>query len=463
MNTQDLILQNLILNEDYLRKTISFIDESYFNDVVCKGIFQKIKAYFIEKNSIPHQNILLTDIVDSKHLDDAEIVEAQDKIKEIYKSSNTIDDLKWLMDETEKWCVDQRVYNAIKKTIAIYDGTDKNSLKSSIPDLLKDAISFSFETDIGKDWESDAENRYDRYHYLEGKIPFDLETLNDITVGGAARKTLNLLIAGVHVGKTMTLVHLAAGYVKLGYNVLYFSLEMDEDQILLRVDANMLKNKIKTVQNLSKESYLKRIEKIKNKGIGKLKVIQFPTSSASVQHFKHTISELETKQGWKPDVVIIDYIGITASSKLKPGSTNSYFYLKSVAEEIRAMAIELDVLIWSASQVNRAAQSSTSIGIEDIAESMGLSQASDLMLALHRTEEMDKLNQIGCKQLKNRYQNMSYRSKFVLGCDYEMQLLSDIDEKDQNLIQDIVDVNQDTLKSKVGKGLRNKTFEDFEF
>ena len=264
------------------------------------------------------------------------------------------------------------MYLSIVKAISIYDGSEKTILSSSIPDMMKNALAVSFKTDIGTDWIEDASKRFDSYEVLENKIPFDIETLNDVTLGGVSRKTLSLILAGVHVGKTLSLVHLSAGYARLGYNVLYISMEMGANEIMHRIDANMLKTPMHLIREMGKEVFMGRIETIKSKGYGRIKAIQFPTSMAHVGHFKNLLNELNIKKNWKPDIVMVDYIGIVASSRIKVGSTNSHFYLKSVAEELRAMAIEYDIAVWSAMQLTRSGMGSSDVEMTDVAECVSL-------------------------------------------------------------------------------------------
>lgn len=314
----------------------------------------------------------------------------------------------------------------------------------------------------GQDWFDDAEERFERYISPQNKIPFDIETLNEITRNGVSRKTLNLILAGIHVGKTMTMVHLASGYARLGFNVLYISLEMSEDDILQRVDANILKVPIQSIIELGKDKFVTKIKKMTLKGYGKVKVIQFPTGSAHSGHFKHILDELYLKKNWKPDVLVVDYIGCVASSRLSQSQTNSHFYLKSVAEELRALAIEYDLACWSGMQVTRSGMSSTDIDLTDIAESIGIPAVCDLTLAATRTEELDNLGQIAIKQLKNRYHNMTLRQKFVLGVDLSRQTIYDVSNSQQNLHQvSSQNVDMESVENKFKKWKGN--FSDVKF
>lgn len=324
--------------------------------------------------------------------------------------------------------------------------------------MMKDSLAVSFKTDIGLDWLDDAERRFDGYCIPENKIPFDLDILNDITLGGTTRKTLSVILAGVHVGKTLTLVHLSAGYARLGYNVLYLSMEMGDNEILHRIDANMIKTPMHLIKEMGKETFMSRMDHIKAKGYGRIKVVQFPTSMAHAGHFKNVIDEFDIKKNWKPDVVMIDYLGIVASSRLKVGSTNSHFYLKSVAEELRALAVEYDVVAWTAMQLTRSGMGSSDVEMTDTAESIGIPGVSDFILAGMRNEETDSLGQIIFKQLKNRFRKMQYRPKFVLGCEFDQQLLFDVSNQEQTLVEPTpaADLDSSSIQAKFESRFRKK-------
>lgn len=331
-----------------------------------------------------------------------------------------------------------------------------------IPELLHESLSICFDSRVGVDWDEDAEARYIRYTTLEDKIPFDLEVLNEITNGGAARKTANLFIAGTHVGKTMGLCHLASGYARLGYNVLYITLEMAEDPILLRIDANMLKTPTDKIIELGDKVYLSRINQLRKKSFGKIKVIQFPTSAASAINFKTVLSELKMKQSWSPDVVIVDYLGIVSSYRLSMAPGQGYYYLKSVSEELRALAIQQNVVLWTAAQLNREGMKSNDVDVGDTAESMGIPFTMDFILALIRTEETDALNQLTCKQLKNRYKNLAYKPRFVIGSDFDKQLFYDVNQSEQNLVIDEPVFDKGEVMKKFEKSYNKKNFGGFQ-
>jgi replicative DNA helicase len=373
LSFEELVLKSLVTNEEVIRLAIPHIKSDYFTDRATKAIFEAIDEYFRTRNILPHKNILLTEVVESDHVNDSNLEQTKEVIAKMYDDEKFIQDNKWVLSQIEKWCSERAMYLAIIKSIAVYDGSDKSLSAHAIPELMKEALSVTFQTHIGSDWSDDAEERFNRYDCPENKIPFDLETLNEITFGGVTRKTLSIILAGVHVGKTMSLIHLASGYARLGYNVLYLTLEMGEDEIMQRVDANMLKVSMHKIKLLGKDAFMNRMNFLRQKSYGRIKVVQYPTSMAHVGHFKTLISEYQMKMNWKPDVVIVDYVGIVASSRIKVGMTNSHFYLKSVAEELRAMGIELDVVVWSAMQLTRGGMGSSDVEMTDIAECVSLS------------------------------------------------------------------------------------------
>lgn len=456
ISIEKLVIQNLAINEPFTRQALPYIKEEYFESKADGALCTIIDDYFRKSGSLPHKNIMLVEIKESEKLNDNDTEEAKSTIVEIF-GSEPLADVAWLLEQTEQWCRDRAMYLSIIKAISIYDGTDKTMTSHSIPDMIKDALSISFETRIGSDWIDDAEARYERYECPENKLAFDLETLNEITLGGVTKKTLSIILAGVHVGKTMSMVHFAAGYARLGYNVLYLSMEMGEDEIMHRIDANMLKVPMPKIKELGKEKFMNRLHYLKQKSYGKIKVIQYPTSLAHAGHFRMAMSELKLKMHWVPDVVMVDYVGIVASSRIKAGSTNSHFYLKSVAEELRAMAIELDVAVWSAMQLTRSGMSSNDVEMTDIAESIGIPGVCDFMLAASRNEEMDAVGQISFKQLKNRFRIMNYRPRFILGSEFDQQLLFDVSESQQTLSEPVAHVDSKSVQEKFESRFNRKS------
>jgi replicative DNA helicase len=458
-----LIIQNLITNPDFTRQAIPYIQKEYFESKTDQAIFESINRYYESNGRAPSKNILMLSVTEDASIGDNDIVETQSLIKSLY-DTDPEQDISWLLSHSEAWCQERAMYLAILKSISIYDGTNKELSPHAIPNLVESALSVSFKTSLGQDWVDDAESRFEHYSDVETKIAFDMETLNDITLGGVTRKTLSLILGGIHVGKTMTLCHLTAGFARMGYNVLYLSMEMGEYEIMQRVDCNMMKTPMDQIANLGKDAYMKRIHYLRSKNYGKIKVIQYPTSMGHAGHFKAAINELKIKTGFVPDVVMVDYVGIVASSRIKIGQTNSHFYLKSVAEELRALAIELDFACFTAMQLTRGGMASTDVDMTDTAESIGIPGVCDLMLAIWRTDEMDQLKQLCCKQLKNRFRQMQYRPRFVIGCEFDQQLLYDVNNSEQTLYQTSgVSYDSSAIKDKFEKNASRKRNVDIDY
>jgi replicative DNA helicase len=449
VTSEKLILSSLVQDEDYVRQVLPFLKSEYFNDKVEKAVFETIRSYLLEYNTLPNKTTLLVDIRNHDDLNEKEIAEAESIIRDIFRIERPTDS-KWLIGQTEEFCRTKAIYNAIVKAISIYDGTDKTMTPHAIPDMIKEAVSVSFDSHIGMDIYDDAGIRYDYYTLPESKIPFDIDLLNDITNGGVSRKTLNVVVAGVNVGKTLSLIHFACAYARAGYNVLYFTLEMREEEILKRMDANMLKTPINELGKLGRETFIDEVEKLRAKSYGKIKVKEYPPGSAHAGHFKHIINELKLKQRFVPDVIMVDYIGITGSSRMRMGQQNSYFYLKAVAEELRALAVETNTILWTAMQLTRSGITNTDVEITDVSESMGIPATADFMISITRTEELDGLGQVLFKQLKNRYGNKTNRLRFVVGVDLDRQTLYNVNssEQDDIIAQERIVTNTTNLKEK---------------
>lgn len=368
ISTERLVLGGLVMSEDFTRQTIPFLQPEYFQNTAEQSVFKTIKKYIHEYKSLPSSTALMLDVKNDMELAERDIASAVDIVNDIYTINVKDLDPKWLVKQAEEFCQSKAIYLAIMKSIAIYDGSEKDLTPHAIPDMVKNAISISFDSHIGKDYYDDAEARYDYYTQPENKVPFDLEILNKITNGGCGKKTLNVIAAGVNCGKTLTMCHLAAAYMKMGHNVLYISMEMSEDEILKRVDANLLRVNINKISELGRDAFLSRVHKIREKTHGKIKVKEFPTGAATCAHFSHLLNELKLKQGFEPTIIIIDYIGITGSSRMKMGVQSSYFYLKAVAEEMRALAVETETVVWTALQLNRQGITSSDVEITDVAE-----------------------------------------------------------------------------------------------
>lgn len=444
---EKLILTGLVTDFEFVKSTIPYIQEEYFHDKNERIVFKKIKDYLNEYNTLPNKLILTIDINNSDNLNVKEAQACNEIIEDVFSIDISEVDKKWLLNQTEKFCQDKAVYNAIMKAISIYDGSDKTSTPHVIPDMIRDAISINFDTEIGQDFFDNAEERFQYYTNPENKIPFDIDVLNKVTNNGVLKKTLNLIVAGINVGKTMTLCHLAAAYMKMGYNVLYISMEMSEHEILKRIDSNILKININHLNRLNRDEYFGRLEKIKQKTYGKIKVKQFPTGTASAAHFSHIINELKNKKRFIPDIILVDYLGICASSRLKPGMHNTYVYLKAISEELRALSIETNTVLWTAMQLNRNGIGTNDVEITDISDSMGVPASADLIFSVSRTEELDALNQLLFKQLKSRYANKTNLLRFVVGVDFEKQTLYDVNQSEQEELVNETATNTEIIKS----------------
>ena len=427
-------LTNLISNEDYARKVLPFIKGNYFDLKEERVIFEEIYNFVDKYKKIPTQTSLEIEVGERKDLTEIEYK----KVVEIIQTLNPVKvDFNWLIDTTEKFCKDKAIYNAIVDGISIIDGKDKDRNRDSIPSILTDALSVSFDNAVGHDYILDADSRFDFYHRIEEKIPFDLEYFNKITKGGLPPKTLNIALAGTGVGKSLFMCHMAANCLSQGKNVLYVTLEMAEERIAERIDANLMNISMEDLQDLPKKMFDDKMAKIMKKTSGKLIVKEYPTASANSNHFRGLIKELAIKKSFKPDIIFIDYLNICASSRFK-GNANvgSYFYIKAIAEELRGLAVETNVPIMSATQTTRSGFISSDVGLEDTSESFGLPATADLMFALISTEELEELNQIAVKQLKNRYNDPTMNRRFVLGIDRAKMKLFDVDIKEQDLVDD---------------------------
>ena len=431
-------LTNLIWDEDYARKVIPFIKPEYYADKNERVIFEEITKFTEKYNAIPTQEALTIELDNRKDVNDDEYK----KIVDIIGSLNKTDvDTQWLLDTTEKFCKDKAIYNAVVEGIGIIDGKDKERTPEAIPSILSEALAVSFDTNIGHDYVEDGSDRFDFYHKKEEKIEFDLDYFNKITKGGLPQKTLNIALAGTGVGKSLFMCHVAASTLMQGKNVLYITMEMAEERIAERIDANLMNITMDDLHSLPKKMFETQLSKIQKKTNGKLIIKEYPTASAHVGHFRSLIKELALKRSFKPDIIFIDYLNICASSRFK-GNANvgSYFYIKSIAEELRGLAVETNVPIMSATQTTRTGFTSTDIGLEDTSESFGLPATADLMFALISSEELEDLNQIVVKQLKNRYNDPTMNKRFVLGIDRAKMRLYDCEQAAQ---EDLVDSGQD--------------------
>ena len=430
-------LTQLVTNEQQARKVLPFMKSDYFADRTERTIFEEITKFVDKYNKIPTQTSLEIEVQGRKDLNEDEYKKV---VAVIQTLSSTDVDFDWLVDTTEKFCKDKAVYNAIVEGISIIDGKDKDRGPDAIPSILTDALAVGFDNAVGHDYLVDSESRFDYYHTVEEKIPFDLEFFNRITKGGLPPKTLNIALAGTGVGKSLFMCHVAANCLSQGKNVLYITLEMAEERIAERIDANLMNISMEDLHDLPKKMFDDKIAKIIKSTSGKLIVKEYPTASAHSAHFRGLIKELAIKKSFKPDIIFIDYLNICASSRFKgQANVNSYMYVKAIAEELRGLAVETNVPIMSATQTTRSGFTSTDIGLEDTSESFGLPATADLMFALISNEELDELNQIAVKQLKNRYNDLTVNKRFVIGIDRAKMQLFDIKNEEQD---DLVDANQ---------------------
>jgi len=454
-----LILRNLLHNEQYTRKVIPFIKDEYFEDTTQKIIFQEVLKFIQEYNQLPTKEILCIEVENRKDINDTSFKEIVHLIEHL---EDVPVELNWLINTTEKWCRDRAIYLALMESIHIADGNDEKKNRDSIPTILSDALAVSFDTHIGHDYLEDYEQRYESYHKKEEKIEFDLEFFNKITKGGIPNKTLNIALAGTGVGKSLFMCHVASSVLLQGRNVLYITLEMAEERIAERIDANLLNVPIQDICELPKSTFETKVNNLAKKTQGTLIIKEYPTASAHAGHFKSLLNELALKKSFRPDIIFIDYLNICASSRYRGNSNiNSYTFVKAIAEELRGLAVEFNVPIVSATQTTRSGYGSSDVELTDTSESFGLPATADLMFALISTEELEELGQIMVKQLKNRYNDPTINKRFVVGIDRAKMRLYDCEQSAQ---ADILDSGQDeeyTYEEK--KTGPKKSFEGFKF
>jgi replicative DNA helicase len=464
MRIETKILSNLVYDEQYCRKVIPFIRTDYFSERK-EAILSKIIVEFFTKYNKPlTKEILSIEVGNRTDINDKELAEINS-----YVDTMTHEEVNesWMLEQTEKFCKDKAVYNAILHSIRIIDGGDKVNTKDSIPSILSDALAISFDNHVGHDYIEDSDARYDYYHRIEEKVPFDLDMFNKITKGGLSKKTLNIVLAGTGVGKSLFMCHVAAGVLTQGKNVLYITMEMAEERIAERIDANLLNLTMDELKVIDKDIFDNRIKKISSKTQGKLIVKEYPTAGAHAGHFRALLEELKLKREFLPDIIFIDYLNICASQRMKQGgSINSYTYIKSIAEELRGLAVEYNVPIVSATQTTRSGFTNSDPGLEDTSESFGLPATADLMFALVSNEELEQLNQIIVKQLKNRYNDPSFYKRFVIGVDRAKMKLYDVEASAQVGLSDAGQVQDDVPmfdKSEFGKRQKAEAFSGFKF
>ena len=435
---ENLVIKNLLLDEEYVRKAMPFIKAEYFSELLEKNLYNVINKYFTEYSALPTKEALEIEVGQLGNISDEQHRQTIQYIRDIDDEKSEYD---WILDTTEKWCKERAIYLALMESIKIAEGNDEKRATGAIPSILSDALAVSFDNHIGHDYLQDYEERYEFYHQTEEKIPFDLEFFNRITKGGLPNKTLNIALAGTGVGKSLFMCHVASSVLLQSKNVLYITLEMAEEKIAERIDANLLSVDIQQLDQLPKMMFDSKVKKIAKKTQGQLIIKEYPTASASVGHFRALLNDLALKKSFKPDIIFIDYLNICASSRYsKLGNVNSYSYIKAIAEELRGLAVEANVPIVSATQTTRSGYGSSDVDLTDTSESFGLPATADLMFALISTEELEEINQIMVKQLKNRYNDPTLNKRFVVGIDRAKMRLYDVEQSAQN---DIVDANQE--------------------
>ena len=457
---EQVILQNLVTDDEYMRKVIPFLKRDYFLENSDRLIFDRIKTFIDEYNTPPNKDALIVAIQNDKTLNEEQYKEVAGIIQELNPTEHNKD---WLYKETEKFCKDKAIYNAILNSIAIIDGRDAGKTQDGIPQLLQDALGVCFDNNVGHDYLENADTRYEFYHRVESRTPFDLDYFNKITNGGLPNKTLNVVLAGTGVGKSLFMCHVAASTLAQGKNVLYITLEMAEERIAERIDANLMNITLDQLKDLPKSLFDNRIEKIRNKTEGRLIIKEYPTAGAHTGHFKALLNELQLKKQFKPSMIIIDYLNICSSSRFKSGSNiNSYTLIKSIAEELRGLAVEEDLPILSATQTTRGGYGNTDVELTDTSESFGLPATVDFMFALISTEELEQTNQIMVKQLKNRYNDPTINKRFMIGVDRAKMKLYDLEQSAQKGLTDAnIDVDREQ-KSNYNMGdAFNKRSRDF--
>lgn len=447
---EEVILSHLAYDEDYTRKVMPFLQEEYFTDFGHKTTYKLIRSYIEKYNNMPSKEALLIELNSVNGMNENGFKSTKELIEGLKKDDT---DVAFLLDSTEKFCQDKALFNAVSKSIQIMDGSDKNHDKGMIPKILQDALAVTFDTSVGHDYLDDFDARYDFYHRREARIPFDLAYMNEITNGGLPGKTLNIILAGTGVGKTMFMCHNAAGNLTHGKNVLYITMEMAEEEIAKRIDANLLNVTLDELMVWPRNTYKKKVEAVREMTVGKLLIKEYPTAAASAHHFRALLNELALKKNFRPDIIYIDYLNICASSRIKPGSNvNSYTFIKSIAEELRGLAVEFKVPIVSATQTTRTGYASSDVDLTDTSESFGLPATADFMIALISTEELADMGQIMVKQLKNRYGDPNKNKRFVVGVDRAKMKFYDVEQGAQeNLLEgpvfDRTDMGRDTNQS----------------
>ena len=451
MKLEQTILKNLIYNDEYIRKVLPFLKAEYFSDRTERLIFNEILSFTNTYNSSPSVEAIELAIKEKRNLTNDEVEKSEAYLKEVVSIRGEESKIQWLVDKTESFVQEKAIYNAVLGSISILEGQDKTQEKGAIPKILSDALAISFDNSVGHDYLENSNERYEFYHRKEERIPFDLECFNKITKGGLPAKTLNIALAGTGVGKSLFMCHVAAGCMSQGKNVLYITMEMAEERIAERIDANLLDVTVDSLVELPKDMFDRKIARLREKTTGKLIIKEYPTASASSIHFRTLLNELNLKKSFVPDIIFIDYLNICCSARIKAGANiNSYTYVKSIAEELRGLAVEFGVPIVSATQTTRSGFSSSDPGLEDTSESFGLPATADLMFALISSEELEEVGQIMVKQLKNRYNDPTYFKRFTLGIDRSKMKLYDIAQTENDYVADSGHKGEDKLLNTFG-------------
>tara|TARA_R110000782_G_scaffold47500_3_gene104437 strand:+ start:4199 stop:5581 length:1383 start_codon:yes stop_codon:yes gene_type:complete len=455
-NIEQTILRNLLTDEKYMRKVLPFIKPDYFQGVY-KTLFKEAGKYVAKYNKLPSSETMSIQLGDAQ-MSEEQFGMAMDVVPNLFSKEKI--DYQWLLDHTEKWCQDRAIYISIMESISIIDGKHETLTKNSLPELLQKALGVAFDTNVGHDYVEQAEERWDFYHTEEDRIPFDLSYFNKITKGGVPKKTLNIALAGTGVGKSLFMCHVGAAALVEGKNVLYITMEMAEEKIAERIDANLLNVPIDQLDSMSKDMFTEKVKNLARKTTGRLIVKEYPTGSAHAGHFRALLNELKLKKQFEPDIIFVDYLNICASSRMKAmgGSINSYTYIKAIAEELRGLAVEFNLPIFSATQTTRSGYGNSDVGLEDTSESFGLPATADLMFALISTEELEKDGQMMVKQLKNRYNDPTMHKRFVVGVDRAKMRLYDVEETQQTLVDDTPVFD----KSSSGDRISAEKFGDFK-
>ena len=457
LRIEQTILRKLLTDEKYMRKVLPFIKPEYFEGPY-RTLFKEAGKYVAKYNSLPAREAFLVELNEHSNLSSEQFTTAVDIASTLFDGDEVDED--WLLENTEKWCQDRAIYNAVMESITIIDGKHDTLTKNALPELLTKALGVAFDTNVGHDYIENVEERYEFYHTEEDRTPFDLDYFNKITKGGVPNKTLNIALAGTGVGKSLFMCHVAASSLVEGKNVLYITMEMAEERIAERIDANLLNVPIDQLETMSKDMFTAKVADLARKTTGRLIVKEYPTGSAHTGHFRALLNELKLKKQFKPDIIFVDYLNICASSRMKGmgGAINSYTYIKAIAEELRGLAVEFDVPVFSATQTTRSGYSNTDVGLEDTSESFGLPATADLMFALISTEELERDGQIMVKQLKNRYNDPTLFKRFVVGIDRSKMRLFDVEESEQTLTDDTPVF--DTSSS--GERISQERFGDFK-